>query len=306
MNLRARVVLSLTVVGAAVVLAGCGRNKYDATPVLATVNGENVTQGQVDYVRSQFLAAHPGASAPETAQILKGLVEQRLITQKAEKEKLDRNPGVLQAIEETRKDALARYYIDQLAAKVPKPSADEIKQYYDAHPLNFAQRAVYTLQKVDARVPADQVQALVRAAQAAGSADEAAAVVKAKASASNVTISPQPAESLGGLLPRIAQMKPGQTVCVPLAGGLSALTLLSVQPAPLTLAQASGTIETLVWNQRKRDAIQSEAKSLHADAKIEYLGKFASAPAAGGGGEAAAASEPAPPVAVEPASAASQ
>ncbi|HEX7688109.1 MAG TPA: EpsD family peptidyl-prolyl cis-trans isomerase, partial [Burkholderiaceae bacterium] len=268
MKLRARVVLSLAVVGAAVALAGCGKNKYDATPVLATVNGENVTQGQVDYVRSQFLAAHPGASAPENAQILKGLVEQRLITQKAEKEKLDRNPGVLQAIEETRKDALARFYIDELAAKVPKPGADDIKQYYDGHPLNFAQRAIYTLQKVDARVPADQLQAVVQAAQATSSADEAAAVVKAKATASNVTLSPQPAESLGGLLPRIAQLKPGQTVCVPMPGGLSAVTLVSVQPAPLTLAQATGTIENLVWNQRKREAIQAEAKTLHADAKI--------------------------------------
>ena len=306
MKLRARVVLSLAVVGAAVALAGCGKNKYDATPVLATVNGENVTQGQVDYVRSQFLAAHPGASAPENAQILKGLVEQRLITQKAEKEKLDRNPGVLQAIEETRKDALARFYIDELAAKVPKPGADDIKQYYDGHPLNFAQRAIYTLQKVDARVPADQLQAVVQAAQATSSADEAAAVVKAKATASNVTLSPQPAESLGGLLPRIAQLKPGQTVCVPMPGGLSAVTLVSVQPAPLTLAQATGTIENLVWNQRKREAIQAEAKTLHADAKIEYLGKFAAAPAAGGAADAGASEPAAAPLAVEAASAASQ
>ena len=44
------------------------------------------------------------------------------MVQKAEKDKLDRNPGVLQAIEATRNDALARFAVEQTTSKAPKPS----------------------------------------------------------------------------------------------------------------------------------------------------------------------------------------
>ena len=308
MKLRSGIAHSLTLVCAAtVLLAGCGKNTYDSTPVLATVNGENVTQGQLDFVRSQIVAAHPGASAPDNAQILREMVEQRLVTQKAEKDKLDRNPGILQALEAARKDALARVYVEQLTAKIPKPTPAEVKQYYDAHPLNFAQRNVYTIQKVDAKVPADQAQALAASAQAATSAAQVVDLLKAKATATNVAQTPQPAESLGPLLPKIASMKVGQTIVIPQPGGMSALTVVDIQARPVTLEQAQASIEQGLWNQRRREALQAESKSLRAAAKIDYLGKYAPS-AASAAADGAAASVPAEPVVAVPeaASAASQ
>jgi EpsD family peptidyl-prolyl cis-trans isomerase len=137
MNFRSVSKLSLALVCVASVLAACGKKSDDTSAAVATVNGEKISQDQLDFAVKQVAAAHPGASAPEAATVLQSLVEQRLAVQKAEKDKLDRNPGVLQALEATRKDALARYYVEQFAAKVPKPTADEVKQYYDGHPANF-------------------------------------------------------------------------------------------------------------------------------------------------------------------------
>jgi EpsD family peptidyl-prolyl cis-trans isomerase len=304
MNIRSGFVPSLALACAILLVAGCGKNSYDKTATLATVNGENITQAQLDYARTQIVAAHPAASAPEDAQILRELVEQRLVSQKAEKDKLDRNPGVLQALEATRKDALARVYVERLTAQVVKPTPAEIKQYYDSRPLNFAQRNVYMIQKVDAKLAADQVAAVATAVQATSSAPEVVDLLKAKASATNVAQSAQPAESLGSLLPRIAAMKVGQSIVVPQPGGLSALTLVAVQPRPVTLEQAQAGIEQGLWNQRKREVIVAEAKSLRTAAKIEYLGKFAP-----GGASAPATAEPVvptPDAASDPASAASQ
>jgi EpsD family peptidyl-prolyl cis-trans isomerase len=302
MNIRSGFAHSLTLACVAVLLAACGKNTYDKSPVLATVNGENITQAQLDFVRTQVIAAHPGASAPENAQLLRDLVEQRLVTQKAEKDKLDRNPGVLQALEATRKDALARFYIERLTANVPKPTPAEIKQYYEAHPLNFAQRSVYTIQKVDAKVAADKAPALAASVQAATSAAQVVDLLKAGAEATNVAQTPQPAESLGPLLPKIAAMKVGQTLVVQQPGGMSALTLLDVQPHPVTLEQSTASIEQGLWNQHKREALQAQAKSLRAAAKVEYLGDYA------GGASAPAVAAPAEPspVPLDPASAASQ
>ncbi len=276
MKMRSALKLSATLACVAVLLAACSRKTEDTSATLATVNGEKITQAQLDFATKQIVAARAGASAPEAAQVLQGLVEQRLAVQKAEKDKLDRNPGVLQALEAARKDALARYYVEQLAAKVAKPTADEIKQYYDGHPANFAQRNAYVIQKVDARVTPDQAGPLAASVQSADGAAAVAGLLKAKASAVNVTETTQPAESLGPLLPKISTMSAGQTIAIPQPQGLTALTLVEVRPQPVTLAQAQPIIEQLLWNQKKREALLAETRELRAKARVDYLGKFAS------------------------------
>lgn len=284
MNIRPAFKLTLTLVCVAALVTACGKKSADTSATVATVNGEKLTQNELDFAIKQISAARPGASAPEAATVLQGMVEQRLAVQKAEKDKLDRNPGVLQSLEAARKDALARYYVEQLAEKVPKPSADEVKAYFDAHAANFGQRNVYTIQKVDARVAPDQAGPLAASVQAANGAAAVAELMKAKSSAANVTQSSQPAETLGPLLPKISTMAVGQTIAIPQPQGLTALTLVAIQPQPVSLEQARAGIETVLWNQKKREALQAEVKELRAKARIDYLGKFApgtaSAPAA--------------------------
>jgi EpsD family peptidyl-prolyl cis-trans isomerase len=276
MKTRSAFNLALTLACVAVLLAACGRKSEDTSATLATVNGDRITQDQLDFAMKQIGAARPGASAPASASVLESLVEQRLAVQKAEKDKLDRNPGVLQALEAARKDALARYFIEQFVAKVPKPNADEVRQYYDAHPANFAQRNAYVIQKADARVAADKAGALAAQAQAASGAAAVASLLRAKADAVNVTESTQPAESLGPLLPKISTMSAGQTIAIAQPTGLAALTLVDVKPQPLTLAQAQPAIEQMLWTQKKREALLAETKDMRSKARIDYLGKFAS------------------------------
>ena len=275
MNFRSVSKVSLALACVAALLAACGKKSDDTSAAVATVNGEKISQNQLDYAVKQIAAARPGASAPDSATVLQSLVEQRLAVQKAEKDKLDRSPGVLQALEAARKDALARYYVEQFAAKVPKPTADEVKQYYDSHPANFGQRKIYMIQRVDARVSPDQTGPLSASVQAAAGAAAVADLLKAKASATQVTHSAQPAESLGPLLPKISTMSVGQTIAIPQPQGLTALTLVEIRPQPATLEQAKGPIEQILWNQRKREALQAETKELRSKARIDYLGKFA-------------------------------
>ena len=275
MKTRSAFNLALTLACVAVLLAACGRKSEDTSATLATVNGDRITQDQLDFAMKQISAARPGASAPASASVLESLVEQRLAVQKAEKDKLDRNPGVLQALEAARKDALARYFIEQFVAKVPKPNADEVRQYYDAHPANFAQRNAYVIQKADARVAPDKAGALAAQAQAASGAAAVASLLRAKADAVNVTESTQPAESLGPLLPKISTMTAGQTIAIAQPMGLAALTLVDVKPQPLTLAQAQPAIEQMLWTQKKREALLAETKDMRSKARIDYLGKFA-------------------------------
>lgn len=275
MKLRSVFHRSLALLCVATLVTACGHKSDDTSATVATVNGENITQNQLDFAVKQIQAAHPAASAPEAGQVLQGLVEQRLAVQKAEKDKLDRNPGVLQSLEAARKDALARYYVEQFAAKIPKPTADEVKAYYDAHPANFAQRNIYTIQKVEARVSADKAGPLAAAAQGAAGATAVADLLKAQADGTKVDQTAQAAETLGPLLAKVSTMAVGQTIAIPQPNGLVALTVVGIQPQNVSLAQAQAGIEQVLWNQKKREALQAEAKELRSKARIDYLGKFA-------------------------------
>jgi hypothetical protein len=97
------------------------------------------------------------------------------------------------------------------------------------------------------------------------------------------------------LLPKISTMSVGQTIAIPQPQGLTALTLVEIRPQAATLEQARAPIEQLLWNQKKREALQAETKELRSKARIDYLGKFAPgttpAPAASAPFAASAASQ---------------
>src|SRR3989442_6526853 len=147
MNLPLRYGL-LPVLLALGVAGGCTKQPEGktATQVVAKVNAEEITVHQIN----QVLAASHNVTL-ETAErarreILDRLIEQALAKQQAIKKKLDRSPGVMQAIEAARSEVLARAYLEQVAAAQPRPTAEEVKRYYTGHPELFAQRRIYTLE----------------------------------------------------------------------------------------------------------------------------------------------------------------
>jgi len=275
MNLRTALHRSLTLVCVAALVSACGRKSDDTSAAVATVDGENITQNQLDYAIRQIQASRPGAPAPDAGQVLQGLVEQRLAAQKAEKDKLDQSPEVRAALAAAREGVLVRTFVEQLAAKVPKPAADEVKAYYDDHPADFGQRNVYTIQKVDARVGANEAGPLAATVQATVGARAVVDLLKARAQVINVTQSDRPAESLGPLLPKMSTMSVGQTIAIPQPQGLSALTMVAIQSQSVSLEQARADIEQVLWNQKKRAALLAQARDLRSKAHIDYFGQFA-------------------------------
>ena len=53
------------------------------------------------------------------------------------------HPQVVQAMEEAKRAVLASAYLQQIAADIPKPSDQEIKEYYVQHPEYFSARRTY-------------------------------------------------------------------------------------------------------------------------------------------------------------------
>jgi EpsD family peptidyl-prolyl cis-trans isomerase len=60
------------------------------------------------------------------AQTLERIIDQELLVQKALKDKLDRDPQVMQSIEDAKQQILARAYIERAAAASSMESWEEI------------------------------------------------------------------------------------------------------------------------------------------------------------------------------------
>jgi EpsD family peptidyl-prolyl cis-trans isomerase len=269
---------------AALALSGCNDEKAGAkaaTQVAAKVNGTEISVHQIN----ALLSKAPGVTnenAPQARQeILNRLVDQQLAIDQALGKKLDRNPEVLMNIEAARRDILARAYVEQIAAAQPKVGDDEIKRYYDEHPDLFAKRRVYNIQELAiAKTPgtADKLKEYVSGGKPL---EEIANWLKSQNIPARASGGARPAEQLPlELLPKVAQMKDGQTALIDGPQSLLVMRVLASQASPVDEATAKPKIVQFLQNQQNAKAIGEEMKKLKDGAKIEFVGEFAQLAAA--------------------------
>jgi EpsD family peptidyl-prolyl cis-trans isomerase len=266
---------------ASFVLSGCGESgKQAATQVVARVDNGEISVHQLNAV----LARTPGLT-PEQAkvvgrQILDKLVNQEVLVQQALAAKLDREPKTMQAIEAARREILARAFVDKIAAGVPKPSAEDIKTYFNQHPELFAERRIYNFNEVVAKLPPDSLPLLEEQLKKAGSLADIIAWLKSRDIAFAVNTSTKAAEQLPmELLPRFHQMKNGQIGVIPTKDAVLISQLAGSKTVPMDEKNAEPFIKQFLFNKVSSEAVEKEIKALRAKAKIEYLGDFAKVPA---------------------------
>ena len=264
--------------GLVLTLVACNAGQPGVSQVAIKVNGDEISVHQVDMVvQARAAAVAANATASTVAQsTLAALVDQELAAQAARQQGLDRDPQVIQRMEAAKRSVLAQAYQERVGARAVDPSSDEIDRYFDAHPELFAQRRLYQLQETTVGVAADRFDALKLALDGAPSparVQEILARERLKSSLRHLSVS---AEDLPlGVLPRLAQLKDGESVTLPRDGGARVLTLLGSQAAPMGRDGAQRLIAQYLANERKRELIGQSIKALRDDAKVEYLGRYA-------------------------------
>ena len=278
-------------------LGACG--KKPATPgaagdsqVAAQVNEGEISVHQVEsLLRLQpALGARFGEQAG--ARALDSLIEQELAAQAAAQAGLDASPQTLQALALARREVLARAYQDQLAEKASMPDTTAVERYYDAHPELFAQRKQYTLEETVAQPASGDIDLWVGRIEGFGSVEEFQAWMLQQKVPRKSRRFAQWAESLPmELLPRLAKLKPGQSLALRRPEGLYALTLIKAEEAPMLLGQATPAIQAVLTAQRRQEAVRDGMTRLREQAKITRLMAVpASEPAAASGVASGAAS----------------
>lgn len=268
-------------------LGGC--NKKDAAPaagesqVAAQVNEGEVSVHQVEALLQlqPGLGARFGEQAP--ARALDSLIEQELAAQAAVQSGLDHSPKTLQALALARREVLARAYQDQLAEKVTLPDTGAVERYYDEHPELFSQRRQYLLEETVAQVPGTDVDEWLRKVESTNSVEELQAWLAQQKAPRKSRRFAQWAEGLPlELLPRLAKLKPGQSMALRRPDSVYALTVIKTEEAPVLLGQATQAIQTVLTGQRRQEAVRDGMTRLREQAKINrFMAQTsASAPAA--------------------------
>lgn len=271
----ARVCMSLSLAAA---LAACGDGKKErpATQTAAKVNKEEITVHQVNAVLAQQRGLRPEQADEAARRALERLIDQELAVQKAAELRLDRDPRVVQQIEAARRDIIARAYADKLGEGAPKPSAAEIKKYYEDNPALFSKRRVYQLQELAIQADAAQVVALKAKLPTFKNAGDIASYLKANNLQFTGGQTIRAAEQVPlALLPELSQLKDGGAILRPSANGANVIFLSASRLQPVDEERAGRAIEQFLHNDRRRKLISDDIKALRAAGKIEYLGNYA-------------------------------
>ncbi len=263
-------------------LTACGNKEAEkpASQIAAKVNSGEISVHQINYVLTR---TGVGAKTPEMVpkvrrEILDKLVDQELAVEQAVEKKLDRSPEVLMAIENARREILARAYIEQITAAMAKPTIEEAKKYYAEHPQLFAERRIYNIHEIVLPATTGVANELREMLEGGKSMEDIANWLKDKDIKFAGGSATRPAEQIPlELLPKIHPLKVGQSLMLESPQSITLMRLAAAQSVPVVEAAALPRIQQFLGNQRASEAAKQEFTALKAKAKITYMGEFADA-----------------------------
>ncbi len=265
------------------IVAGCnksGETKKPTTQVAARVNSTEITISQVNSVLSRTPNVTPENTERAKREILEKLIDAELAKEEAIAKKLDRTPAVVQALEAAKTEVLARAYVEQFAAQVPKPTPEEVKKYFGEHPEFFSQRRVFNVEEI--ALPATEGLAAKLRDQIAKTRSMEAIVAWLKSQ--NIEFKANSGVRFTEQIPveyvqQMQSMKDGEIRLIENAGALLVVRVAASKTAPVDEAYAAPRIQAYLFNQRSTAALLTDMKQLKEKAKIEYAGEFASSAA---------------------------
>lgn len=277
--------LVLPLLVAAALATGCGDKKDEAaggdkpvTQVAAKVNGTELTVHQVNYALQRIPNLGPEQAKPASLQVVKSLVEQELVVQKALEDKLDRDATVVQAIDAARRQILAEAWMSRKLGTPAEPTDAEVGAYFNDHPELFAQRKLYRLQEISIKVPADKIEGVRAQLVASKTLVDFGAWLKSQEIPFKAAQGVKPAEQLPqAILPKLTEVPKGQAMVVNTPDGMLVIVVADTQLQPVTLEQVKPAIVRMLQQQARQKATKDQLDTLKAAAKIEYLGEFADA-----------------------------
>jgi EpsD family peptidyl-prolyl cis-trans isomerase len=260
-----------------VALSSCGKGdvKKASGQIVAKVNGDEISVHQINTAIARSNDIAPDEAKQVAAQTLERIIDQELLVQQALKNKLDRDPQIMQAIEDAKREILARAYIERALATSSTENSEEIRKFYQDNPALFERRRIYRVHELAVVAPGEKLDALKAATAGAKNVEDVAGWLKSQKLAFQVALSTWPAEQMPlNILAHVFEMREGQIAVIPTSRGASVVQLVKAQEASLSEEQAKPVIERYLQSRKLLATAQAEVKKLREHARIEYLGEF--------------------------------
>ena len=258
-------------------LAACGNKDKQAGQSLVRVNGQDITVLQLN---DELQRANVQADKQEAAskQLLESLIDRQLILGEAMRDKIDRSPQVVQAIERAKAQIIAQAYLQGITSKVAKPSKAEIDDYYQKHPEYFSKRKEFILNQliIPQKNIGEELKSLMNSAKTLDEVAEWMDQHGVKYAHGEVIRSSMDLPS--GAVEKILELPKGQLFIVSEGNNRVLNEIAAIKDSPVTAANAAPLIEQALANEKMKEAARTEIAHLRAMAKIDYLN--ASAPVA--------------------------
>ncbi len=272
-----RMLRGVLMLSTAIVLSACGSKEKSPSQVLVQVNGKEITVLQVNE-ELQNTAVRPAQQEEMTQQLLKLLIDRQLILEEAERNKIDRTPEVMRAIERSKEQVIVQAYLQSIASKVAKPLKAEIDEYYQKHPEFFAHRKEFDLRQllIANKSYSEGLKTFIDSAKTldeiAGWMDKRGVVYVRRQVTRSTSDLPKQAVAQLEILPL------GQLFLVDEGDNKVLNVLAAIRSSPILASNAAPQIEQFLTNKTTKEMVEEEIKLLRSLAKIEYLN--ASAPVA--------------------------
>jgi len=267
----------LLIVSITVLLAACGNKDNKTGQALVRVNGEEITIHQIN---DELHRAGTSSDQQElaTKQILETLIDRQLVVAEAKRNKIDRLPETIQAIERAKSQIITQAYFKSFLSKIAKPSKSEISDYFEKHPDYFTQRKQYDMQQVII-APKDLGDDLMPVIDTAQTLE---VVVKwldlHKVQYSRGKMSRYSSDLPEKMIEKIKELRKGQLFIVNEGDKKLLNSIVDIKSSPVSEEEAGPQITQYLINTKTKEAADAEIAHLRSTAKIQYLN--ASAPIA--------------------------
>lgn len=260
--------------GVALVLVACGGESTPAEPgqTLARVDGEEITVIQLndELGRSRI---NPDQVEQAKKQLLESMIDRQLMVEEAKRNKLDRAPNVMRAIERSKMQIIAQSYMQTALSQIEEPTQAEIDQFYQENPELFAQRKQYSFSFISfaSEILNDDFNAVIDSANSLG--DVAKWLDKHQVSYRSDEMVRVTTDIPPPVVTRLRDAKVGERFLVHenATGSTMLVSVDNMEPAPLAAEDVQSQIAQHLLNTKRRDTAQAAIAQLRAAADIEYL-----------------------------------
>ena len=268
--------LTLLVALSVVNLSACNEHQEVTGKILVTVNGDAITAHQLD-AELRFANGNNTGKLTELTepsvrkQALETLINRRLLLTEAVRQKIDRNPEVMDFIERFRTQVIVQAFLDSMVANAGKPSNVEIQEYFNAHPDLYAHRKIFEIQQLSIAT-LDYSVDMKQVMDKANSLHQVALWLDAKKiayiqSTRSYTSADMPAETTKNL------QTLGRSRLFILEDGDQTLlcALNDLRDSPLTNQAATPQIEHQLFVEKMEKVAVTEIAKLRSSSKVDYV-----------------------------------